>query len=207
MAAFSTIVTVAAVVVSAASSAYSAYAAQDNARDAKKAADEFALKQDKINQDNAARARMSAAESAEQTKDDAERLRAAQAAALAGSGVSLSSPTAGTLLNETDRLAERDALTALRGGEYAAKDIMTSNSMMLEASKQRKQQIDSNAQAQVIGAGMNFLSSAAGSYASFKATGRNSETATSINSATADNYNGTFIKRTGTRYSLIGGDT
>jgi hypothetical protein len=105
MAAWTTIALVTAAVVAAGSASYSAYASVEAADDAKKAADEQAVLE-----------REAAAEHAKLVSDQADRLKSEQRAVLAASGVDLANGGGGAILQETDRLAEQDALSVLRGG-------------------------------------------------------------------------------------------
>ena len=79
----------------------------------------------KVAAERQAKAEQEAAEAeAAKIKDRAERLKASQEASLASSGVKLSTDgTAGALLNETDRLAEQDALAVLQSGQNRANTL------------------------------------------------------------------------------------
>lgn len=98
-------VAVAAVVVSLASTAYSAYTANDNAIDARKAAEE----QKKIADE---RARAQAAQEAEQARLANLKLQSQQRAALAGAGVDLNAGDLAKLTtDETAALGQKDQNT------------------------------------------------------------------------------------------------
>lgn len=181
---------IAAAVVAAASASYSGYTDNDNSIDAARA-------ERKAAGEKAAREQQAAAEAAAQSREAGARLKAEQTAALAGSGVNLQSGSAGTLLNETDRLAEQDALTALRGGTRAAGDI-------LNAGKARADLIRGEGTSAAVSSGLNFASNAVSSYGSYVNAGRNSQTASLLDQQTAA---GSFVKRTGKKYTLLGSDT
>jgi len=100
-----TTMSVAAIVVSLASSAYSAYTANDNAIDARKAADE----QKRIADE---RARAQAAQEAEQARLQNLKLQSRQRAALAGAGVDLNAGDLAKLTtDETAALGQKDQNT------------------------------------------------------------------------------------------------
>jgi hypothetical protein len=173
--------TVASLVIAAASSSYSAYAANDNAIDAARA-------ERKAAGEKAAREKQAAAEAAAQSRDAGERLKSEQAAALAGAGVNLDSGTAGTLLSQTDRLAEQDALAALRGGNRAAGDIISAGNARAEA-------LRGEGTSAAISGGLNFASTALNNYGAYQRASQNSRTA------------GQISTRTGQKYTLLGSDT
>lgn len=181
---------IAGLVMAAASGTYSGITAHNNAQHAAEATERAA-------KDQAAREMQSAAEAAAQSREQGRQLLAEQTAALAGNGVSLESGSAGALLSSTDRLAEQDALSALRGGQRASIDIIS-------AGQQRAGMIRSQGNQAVVSAGLNTISSMINIGAGYRSAQQAAKTASMLDQATA---NGTFVKATGQRYSLLSGDT
>lgn len=111
-------------------------------------------------------------------RERAQRMKGAQSAALAASGVKLSSSgTSGALLQETDRLAEQDALAVLQGGKARSSAILDQGK--LDANAYRSRSISSAIN------GASELTSMAASRARATEAGR---TASTVKQTTAKKY-------------------
>lgn len=91
------------------------------ASEEEKAAD----KQNKLLKEQARQEREAGQAEADNIREKGRRLKGQQAAALAASGVKLDSGTAAGIMYETDTLAEKDALLALKGAGYRASNLET----------------------------------------------------------------------------------
>lgn len=171
------ITAVVAVAVSVASTVYSSVAASE-------AADKQAELQDK----QAVMEREAAQSQAEIIRDKSRRTRAAQAAALAGSGVKLDGGSGEALMNETGQLAERDALLTLKGGSDKAS--------LLEGQASISRDQASNF---LVGGALGAASSIAGGVSSYQKSQQNAAIADKLNSQ------GWVSRSSGSSYSLLGG--
>lgn len=158
------------------SSGYSAYNAHETGR-----------LNENANKQRAAEESAAAEEEAARIREKAERIKASQIASLAASGVKLTGDgSAGALLNETDRLAEQDALAVLRGGASRASyfNRVASNSAR-------------EGDAGMISAGLNAVATGVNAYNSANAAERNNRRAEQITLSTP------AVKPV-KRYSLLG---
>ncbi|HEY6872790.1 MAG TPA: hypothetical protein VI298_08705 [Geobacteraceae bacterium] len=169
---------IAGAVVAAGSAAYSGYVQNDNAIDAKKNADI-----------QAAQVRDQAAKQADLIRQRGDRVRAAQAASLAGSGVDLNSGTSGALFNETNRLTEQDALATLTTGERQADALERGGNFAAVAGTSA-----------AVGQGLGFLGQGLRTYQGYVGSGQNSAFASQITMDANSMYS-----RTAPKYSLLNG--
>lgn len=167
---------VVAVAVSVASTVYSSVAQSE-------AADEQAALQEK----QAQMERESAQAQADIIRDKANRTKAAQAAALAGSGVLLGGGSGDALMSETSTLAEKDALLALKGGNDKA--------ALLEGQASISRDQASNF---LVGGALGAASSIAGGVASYQKSQQNAAIVDKLNSQ------GWVSRTSSSNYSLLG---
>jgi hypothetical protein len=177
MSGYTTAVVIAGVVISAASASYSAYVANDNAIDASKKADEQAAMEMKNSQDEAAKIR-----------EKGQRVQAAQASALAGSGITLDGQGSGqALIDETGKLAEQDALAVITGGAQRAKLLN------MDSASYKKQ-----GSSALVSGGMNVGSTLIGGYNQYQKAKQPSTVAQNYELGT------TKLTTQKTKYSLLG---
>lgn len=178
MAAATTIALVAGAVISAGSAVYSGV--QQNKAAKKQAALEN--QQAQMEQDAARR-------EADNIRDQARRVKSAQRAALAGSGVKLDDQGSGAaILDETDRLAEQDALAVLKEGANRSSLLQGQASITKGRGK-----------AAVVAGGMNAAASLVGGVKDYKSATSGSKTALQMDSDAQG-----LAKRSQPKYSLLG---
>jgi type II secretory pathway pseudopilin PulG len=166
-------------VVAAGSGSYAAYVSNDNAIDAKKAANAAAEREQEA-----------AAKDAQTILDRADRLKGMQRAALSASGTTLGSGTSGTILGETTRLSEQDALQAIKEGNQRA-DII----------RQQGQLTAGTYQSQGVASALGGVSGMMGGITSYQKATEGTRTATAMNTNTTTQL---ATRKTPT-YSLLGG--
>lgn len=179
------------VAVSVAATAYSSVAQSE-------AADEAAAQQRKYAelQNQQADQEVAASQSeAEIIRDKARRTQAAQAAALAASGVKLDGEGTGSaLMGETTALAEKDALLALRTGSDKASLLRGQAGI----SNMKADSLEGQATSYLVGGALSSASQIAGGVAKVSAAQESQAKADKINSQG-------WATRNSSSYSLLGG--
>ena len=167
-------------VIGAAASGYSAY--EQN---------KVAKKQEKMEKDQARMELDAAHTEAGNIRENARRVKAAQRAALAGSGVKLDDEgTGAALLAETDRLAEQDALAVLKEG--ANRSSLLRGQASISRSRGR----------QAIAAGVGDVAAGAvNAYGANRSASSGSRTALQMDSDAQG-----FARRSQPKYSLLTGN-
>jgi hypothetical protein len=169
---------IAGAVVAAGGTAYSTYSSMETADEMQDLANQQATKEEDYAQ-----------KEADEIREKARRLKASQNAALAASGIKLDEGTAGTIVQETDRLSEQDALAAIKEGKDRASLIRAQG------------RIDAGSRTSSgIATALGGASSVLGSVTSYRKATEGSRTAGLVNIDTDKIY-----KRTAPKYSLLSG--
>lgn len=174
MPAISSIIAGIAVGVAAVGTSYSIASSLDAAGSAKDAANQQALLQQQTADEQAALEKQQAQEQALLIETQGEQLQAQQRAALAGSGVDVRAGGGGAVLAQTDRLADQDALTVLRGGQRRAGLITRQGELTAWQTRQQGQQLSDKYTTQAITSGITGFGSILGQASTLAAAGRTS---------------------------------